>query len=119
MRKNQYKVVWAGIDPSTGKPWNPSWVEKDNCTSALVRSWKRKKEEERKGNEKFDNLEYTASQSRTRMSTKFRLHLGYNYFPGRARYKVATVLSHNNLTVKRKANPSSLKGQYRAHQQTS
>jgi len=24
---NKYKVAWAGIDPATGKQWEPSWVD--------------------------------------------------------------------------------------------
>ena len=25
-RKNQYLIEWIGIDPDTGKQWEPSWV---------------------------------------------------------------------------------------------
>jgi hypothetical protein len=24
--RNKFKVSWAGIDPSTGKPWPSAWV---------------------------------------------------------------------------------------------
>ncbi|KAH9937262.1 uncharacterized protein B0H18DRAFT_192276 [Fomitopsis serialis] len=42
-RGNRYKVNWVGDDPATGKPWPPSWVNKEDCTRGLVRGWERKK----------------------------------------------------------------------------
>ncbi|KZT38310.1 hypothetical protein SISSUDRAFT_969784, partial [Sistotremastrum suecicum HHB10207 ss-3] len=36
-----YLVAWEGIDPATGKRWEPSWVEKSACTNELIREWKR------------------------------------------------------------------------------
>lgn len=41
--KKQYKVLWEGDDPATGKPWKPSWVAKHDCTDDLVARWKKKK----------------------------------------------------------------------------
>ncbi|KAF9500273.1 hypothetical protein BDN71DRAFT_1194826 [Pleurotus eryngii] len=48
-RSNSYRVKWAGTDPTTGKPWQQSWVPKHDCTPELVSSWKRKKHAKRKG----------------------------------------------------------------------
>jgi hypothetical protein len=28
---NKYKVAWAGINPATGKQWEPSWVQAPVC----------------------------------------------------------------------------------------
>ncbi|CDO72980.1 hypothetical protein BN946_scf185007.g34 [Trametes cinnabarina] len=42
-RGRKYKVRWAGIDPSTKKPWAPSWVPKHDCTDDLIHEWKKKK----------------------------------------------------------------------------
>lgn len=25
-KATRYKVIWAGYDPQTGEPWEPSWV---------------------------------------------------------------------------------------------
>ncbi|KZT75049.1 hypothetical protein DAEQUDRAFT_720259 [Daedalea quercina L-15889] len=43
-RGNRYRVKWAGNDPATGKPWAPSWVNKQDCTSQLIDGWNREKE---------------------------------------------------------------------------
>lgn len=37
---NKYLVAWEGNDPSTGKRWDPSWVDKSACTNELIREWK-------------------------------------------------------------------------------
>ena len=39
----RYKVKWAGNNPTTGKPWAPSWVGKTDCTNDLIAAWKEKK----------------------------------------------------------------------------
>ncbi|KAF5370906.1 hypothetical protein D9615_009801 [Tricholomella constricta] len=41
-KPRHYKVLWAGVDPKTGKPWAQSWVAKRDCTDDLVVEWKRK-----------------------------------------------------------------------------
>lgn len=55
-RHGQYKVNWAGMDPSTGRPWAQSWVPKCDCTDDIVKAWKKKrklkKEQEAKRNDK-------------------------------------------------------------------
>lgn len=45
---NKYKVRWAGVDPKTGKAWDPDWVTKPNVTSDLVKEWKLKKAKKKK-----------------------------------------------------------------------
>ncbi|KAH0825662.1 hypothetical protein J3R83DRAFT_5786 [Lanmaoa asiatica] len=40
---NKCKVAWDGIDPDTGKPWEPSWVSKSDCTNEAVAQWEAKK----------------------------------------------------------------------------
>lgn len=45
-RKGYYKVEWAGEDPKTNKPWRPTWERKQDCTPALVASWKAKQTNE-------------------------------------------------------------------------
>jgi hypothetical protein len=47
-RDREYRVRWAGTDPTTGKPWAQSWVPKHDCTDDLVLSWKRKQAIKRK-----------------------------------------------------------------------
>lgn len=39
----KYHVLWAGADPDTGKPWEPSWVDKSDCTDQAVARWEAKK----------------------------------------------------------------------------
>lgn len=47
-RGNKYMVRWAGLDPCTDKPWDPSWVCKSDCNaSILVEKWKSKKAEKK------------------------------------------------------------------------
>ncbi|KAL4241695.1 hypothetical protein ABKN59_000760 [Abortiporus biennis] len=41
--KGMYLVKWAGTDPKTGRPWEPSWSAKRDCTSQLLSTWKEKK----------------------------------------------------------------------------
>jgi len=48
---SQYKVEWAGTDPDTRKPWQPSWVSKSDCTDLAVAQWEAKK----RGREKMKN----------------------------------------------------------------
>ncbi|KAH0825748.1 hypothetical protein J3R83DRAFT_9006, partial [Lanmaoa asiatica] len=43
----KYHVVWAGTDPDTGKPWEPSWVDKSDCTDQAVAQWEAKKKEKK------------------------------------------------------------------------
>jgi hypothetical protein len=33
---NKYKVSWAGINPDTGKQWEPSWVQYWSVYSQLI-----------------------------------------------------------------------------------
>ncbi|KAI0067047.1 hypothetical protein BV25DRAFT_1835372 [Artomyces pyxidatus] len=40
--KGQYLVKWSGVDPSTGKPWKPTWQERKDCTDDLVSEWRAK-----------------------------------------------------------------------------
>lgn len=42
-KRHMYRVKWAGLDPTTQKPWPQSWVDKHDCTDALVAEWKAKK----------------------------------------------------------------------------
>jgi hypothetical protein len=35
-----FKVIWAGLDLSTNRPWKPSWVRKYDCTPDLVAEWR-------------------------------------------------------------------------------
>ncbi len=37
--KKEFKVMWAGDDPDTGKPWAQSLVPKKDCTDDLVDAW--------------------------------------------------------------------------------
>ncbi|OCF36681.1 hypothetical protein I316_01277 [Kwoniella heveanensis BCC8398] len=43
--KGEYLVKWAGVDRSTGEPWEPTWEPKQNCTPALISHWRKKKEQ--------------------------------------------------------------------------
>jgi hypothetical protein len=38
--RHTYLVKWGGVDPSTGDPWQPSWVPKRDCTDDLIYEWK-------------------------------------------------------------------------------
>lgn len=51
-RGKRYRVKWAGNDPSTGKPWAPSWVLKQDCTDDLIYAWKIKQAQKKKQAEK-------------------------------------------------------------------
>lgn len=39
----QYLVQWEGIDPATGKAWDPTWEPKTSCSDQLIADWKAKK----------------------------------------------------------------------------
>ncbi|KTW29756.1 hypothetical protein T552_00963 [Pneumocystis carinii B80] len=54
-RKKEYKVSWAGIDPKTGRRYEPCWVLKRDCTEELVNTWERR--HKRGKIEKGDNME--------------------------------------------------------------
>jgi hypothetical protein len=36
-----YRIRWSGEDPKTGKPWPLDWVNKHDCTPALVAKWQK------------------------------------------------------------------------------
>lgn len=36
----EYEIEWAGIDPATGKQWEPTWEKAGNAGEALRASWK-------------------------------------------------------------------------------
>jgi hypothetical protein len=38
-----FRVMWAGDDPKTGKPWKQSFVPKDDCTDDIVDAWNKEK----------------------------------------------------------------------------
>ncbi|KAF4584924.1 hypothetical protein EYR40_001750 [Pleurotus pulmonarius] len=67
-RTNSYRVKWAGTDPSTGKPWQQSWVPKHDCTPELVSSWKKRKRAKQKGKSSTGSTT-RRSGSATRKST--------------------------------------------------
>ncbi|KIK26296.1 hypothetical protein PISMIDRAFT_271599 [Pisolithus microcarpus 441] len=49
---HKYRVKWAGLDPATQKPWPQSWVDKHDCTDALVAEWKAKKAKKKQQKQK-------------------------------------------------------------------
>ncbi|OSD03281.1 hypothetical protein PYCCODRAFT_1467141 [Trametes coccinea BRFM310] len=68
----KYKVRWAGIDPKTKKPWDPTWVYKYDCTDKLIREWKKKKKAKKKEAEerrKSKARASTASSKKAKRST--------------------------------------------------
>lgn len=42
----KYKIEWKGVDPATGKQWEPTWERASNAGESLVASWRRYKQEE-------------------------------------------------------------------------
>lgn len=42
-RKRDYLVRWDGINPETGKTWEPSWTQKSEVTDDLIEVWDAKK----------------------------------------------------------------------------
>ena len=38
-----YLVRWAGIDPDTRAPWEPTWVTKRDCSEELIAQWETNK----------------------------------------------------------------------------
>lgn len=42
----QYLIDWEGVDPDTGKPWDPSWENGDGATQGLIDDWERRKKED-------------------------------------------------------------------------
>lgn len=44
---NRYLLKWSGTD-SNGKPWDDSWVPKEDVTDDLIAEWKLQKALERK-----------------------------------------------------------------------
>ncbi|KAG9043538.1 hypothetical protein FS837_009413 [Tulasnella sp. UAMH 9824] len=46
----KFLVKWKGKDPKTGKAWPNDWVNKSDCSKALIREWEEEKaEKKRKG----------------------------------------------------------------------
>jgi hypothetical protein len=41
-----YLIKWAGKNPATGEPWDPSWEPKGGATQDLIQEWKEKKEQD-------------------------------------------------------------------------
>ncbi|KAH9816325.1 hypothetical protein DFH28DRAFT_221867 [Melampsora americana] len=37
--RTEYLIRWAGVDPETNEPWEPSWQPKRNASEALVKTW--------------------------------------------------------------------------------
>ncbi|CDZ98766.1 Chromo domain/shadow [Phaffia rhodozyma] len=54
-KRNKFLVEWAGIDPRTNKPWEPTWEPYDHCNVLLMEEWEllkaSKAEEEKKKKE--------------------------------------------------------------------
>ena len=42
-RTGEYLINWRGVDPRTGRPWDPTWERKNGCSDDLIRSWKARK----------------------------------------------------------------------------
>ncbi|KAK9240097.1 class II histone deacetylase complex subunits 2 and 3-domain-containing protein [Lipomyces kononenkoae] len=38
-KKGRVLVVWSGIDATTGLPYEPSWVRRQDCTEELLTEW--------------------------------------------------------------------------------
>ncbi|KAA1102203.1 hypothetical protein PGT21_036778 [Puccinia graminis f. sp. tritici] len=38
----KYYIKWAGIDPATQEPWEPTWEPKSMANAALVADWRSK-----------------------------------------------------------------------------
>ncbi|KAA1083168.1 hypothetical protein PGT21_026917 [Puccinia graminis f. sp. tritici] len=36
----KYYIKWAGIDPATQEPWEPTWEPKSMANAALVADWR-------------------------------------------------------------------------------
>lgn len=47
-RKYTYLVEWDGINPETGKAWEPTWTMKTEVTEDLVEVWDAKKAAKKK-----------------------------------------------------------------------
>ncbi|KAI6026646.1 hypothetical protein BKA83DRAFT_4246075 [Pisolithus microcarpus] len=65
---HKYRVKWAGLDPATQKPWPQSWVDKHDCTDALVAEWKAKKAKKKQQKQKDGTYTRTSSRSRSSKS---------------------------------------------------
>ncbi|KAA1083185.1 hypothetical protein PGT21_027186 [Puccinia graminis f. sp. tritici] len=39
----KYLIEWSGLDPATGRPWEPSWEPKKMANRALVADWRKAK----------------------------------------------------------------------------
>ncbi|EGG05244.1 uncharacterized protein MELLADRAFT_88202 [Melampsora larici-populina 98AG31] len=37
--RKKYLIKWAGVNPDTNEPWDPSWEPKENAGEALVKAW--------------------------------------------------------------------------------
>jgi len=40
--KYDYLVKWDGVDPETGRAWEPSWTRKSEVTDDLIEAWEAK-----------------------------------------------------------------------------
>ncbi|KDQ08112.1 hypothetical protein BOTBODRAFT_38215 [Botryobasidium botryosum FD-172 SS1] len=48
-RKDEYLVEWEGVDPATDKPWEPTWIPRENIvTKELIDNWNREKQAARR-----------------------------------------------------------------------
>ncbi len=70
-----YLVKWKGIDPATGKTYEPTWEKKGGCTPALIEEWKAVKKEDPSVAGKVAK-EMEASRARHRASKRKRASAG-------------------------------------------
>ncbi|KAA1099269.1 hypothetical protein PGT21_001106 [Puccinia graminis f. sp. tritici] len=45
----KYLIEWSGLDPTTGRPWEPSWEPKKMANRALVADWQKGKHPKTRG----------------------------------------------------------------------
>lgn len=95
-RGNRYKVNWVGDDPATGNPWPPSWVNKEDCTHALVEGWERKKaakKRKRRPDSKTVRARPASTRRSKRLTATRSISVASAENGGRSLTKVATSTS--------------------------
>lgn len=42
-KKDKYKILWAGVDPKTNKPWKADWIKKSEVSAPAIAEWEESK----------------------------------------------------------------------------
>ncbi|KAA1088931.1 hypothetical protein PGT21_000300 [Puccinia graminis f. sp. tritici] len=71
----KYLIEWSGLDPTTGRPWEPSWEPKKMANRALVADWQKGKHPKTRGQHSDIHLSTPACPSEESKSVSQDSHI--------------------------------------------